>query len=142
VQVPGTVLRIDRSAFLAEAGHGSGLRQVLDHYLQAYLHQISQGVACNGLHAMVERCAHWILLTHDRAGGTEFPFTHEFLSQMLGVRRTAITEAAGALQRARLVRFGGGRITILDREGLEASSCECYEITRGEFDRLLTPLAS
>jgi CRP-like cAMP-binding protein len=92
------------------------------------------------MHAVVERCARWILLTHDRVGAEEFPLTQEFLSQMLGVRRASVTVAAGALQSAGFVRFWRGRITILDRDGLEGSSCECYEIIRHEFDRLLAPL--
>jgi CRP-like cAMP-binding protein len=141
VQVPGTVLRIDARAFLGETSNGNALRGVIERYVQAYLRQVSQQVACNAMHAVVERCARWILLTHDRVGAEEFPLTQEFLSQMLGVRRASVTVAAGALQSAGFVRFWRGRITILDRDGLEGSSCECYEIIRHEFDRLLAPLA-
>jgi CRP-like cAMP-binding protein len=141
VQVPGTVLRIDASVFMGETSNGNALRGVIERYVQAYLRQVSQQVACNAMHALVERCARWILLTHDRVGDEEFPLTQEFLSQMLGVRRASVTVAAGALQTAGFIRFRRGRITILDREGLEGSSCECYEMIRHEFDRLLAPLA-
>lgn len=142
VQVPGTVLRLDAKEFLREAQDGKAFRGVVERYVQAYLRQVAQQVACNGLHTVEERCSRWILLTHDRVGKDEFPLTQEFLSQMLGVRRASVTVAAGALQRASFVRFRRGRITILDREGLEGSSCECYEIIRHEFDRLLAPLAT
>jgi CRP-like cAMP-binding protein len=137
VQVPGTVLRLDSSAFLGEASNGRAFRGVIERYVQAFLRQVSQQVACNGLHSVEERCARWILLTHDRVGKDEFPLTQEFLAQMLGVRRASVTVAVGALQRAQFVRFWRGRVTIIDRQGLEASSCECYEIIRHEFDRLL-----
>jgi CRP-like cAMP-binding protein len=138
-QVPGTVLRTDVASFLREAQDGSAFRGVVQLYVQAYLRQVSQQVACNGLHPVVERCARWILLTHDRVGVDEFPLTQEFLSQMLGVRRATVTVAAGNLQSARFVRFDRGRIRILDRAGLEESACECYAIIRNEFDRLLGP---
>ncbi len=141
VQVPGTVLRIDAKSFHREVDNGSALRVVVERYVQAYLRQVSQQVACNGLHSVQERCARWILLTHDRVGEDEFPLTQEFLSQMLGVRRASVTVAAGSLQSAKFVRFWRGRISILDREGLESSSCECYHIIREEFDRLLAPLS-
>ena len=138
-QVPGTALRISARDFMEESRDGKPLRPIVERYVQAYLRQVSQQVACNGLHSVQERCARWILLTHDRVGADEFPLTQEFLSQMLGVRRASVTVAAGALQTAGFIRFRRGRITILDRQGLERSSCECYEIIRQEFDRLLTP---
>jgi CRP-like cAMP-binding protein len=139
VQVPGKVLRIDADVFLNEAQNGNVFRQIVERYVQAYLRQVSQQVACNGLHSVQERCARWILLTHDRVGEDEFPLTQEFLSQMLGVRRASVTVAVGALQSAQFVRFWRGRVTILDRQGLEGASCECYQIIRQEFDRLLAP---
>ncbi len=78
-----------------------------------------------------------MLLTHDRVSSDEFPLTHEFLSQMLGVRRASVTEVAGSLQKQGLISYRRGRVAVLDRAGLEASSCECYGVIRGEFDRLV-----
>ena len=96
-QVPGTALRISARDFMEESRDGKPLRPIVERYVQAYLRQVSQQVACNGLHSVQERCARWILLTHDRVGADEFPLTQEFLSQMLGVRRASVTVAAGAL---------------------------------------------
>jgi CRP-like cAMP-binding protein len=139
VQVPGTVLKMPAKVFLDEARNGKAFKVVVQRYIQAHMRQVSQQVACNGLHSVQERCARWILLTHDRVGEDEFPLTQEFLAQMLGVRRASVTVAAGSLQGASLVRFWRGRVTIVDRAGLEAASCECYKITAKEFDRLLGP---
>jgi CRP-like cAMP-binding protein len=136
VQVPGTVIRIDADRFSRQAT-GGALRDIAGRYLQAFLAQVSQQVACNGLHSVEERCSRWILLTHDRVKTDEFPLTQEFLSQMLGVRRASVTVAAGALQKAGFIRFNRGRLTVLDREGLESSACECYMAIRSEFRRLL-----
>lgn len=136
-QVPGEVLRMDASRFRAEMVPGSAFHAVIQRYVQAFFGQVSQQVACNGLHSIEERCSRWLLLTHDRVGADEFPITQEFLSQMLGVRRASVTLAAGMLQKAGFVRYHRGRMTIIDREGLEASSCECYGVIRAEFDRLL-----
>jgi CRP-like cAMP-binding protein len=137
VQVPGTVLSLDTAAFREETQDGSAFRGAVERYVQAYLRQVSQQVACNGLHSVVERCSRWILLTHDRVGQDEFPLTQEFLSQMLGVRRASVTVAAGTLQQAGFIQFNRGRVRVLDRRGLEDSSCECYAIIRQEFKRLV-----
>jgi len=137
VQVPGEVVRMAAEDFVAEIGEGRPLRDVVQRYVQAFFCQISQQVACNALHSVEKRCSRWLLLTHDRVGTDEFPITQEFLSQMLGVRRASVTIAAGILQRAGFVRYRGGRMTVIDRECLERSSCECYAIIRAEFDRLL-----
>jgi Mn-dependent DtxR family transcriptional regulator len=83
----------------------------------------------------------WLLMTHDRVGADEFHLTQEFLAQMLGVRRPSVTVAAGVLQRAGLIRYQRGRIRVVDRGGLEAGACECYDTVRSEFDRLLAPPA-
>ena len=79
----------------------------------------------------------WLLITHDRVAADEFPLTHEFLGQMLGVRRPSVSVVAGILQKAGLISYHRGRITVLNREGLEAASCECCEVVRKEYDRLL-----
>jgi Mn-dependent DtxR family transcriptional regulator len=99
--------------------------------------QVSQQVACNALHSVTARCSRWMLLTADRVSQNEFPLTQEFLAQMLGVRRASVTEAAGTLQDAGFIRYARGRVTVVDREGLEDAACECYRIVRTEFDRLL-----
>ena len=136
-QIPGDALRMTAAAFEAEAHSGGVLQQVLQRYTQGLLNQIAQSAACNRLHPMTERCARWLLMTHDRVEADEFPLTHEFLSQMLGVRRATVTVAVGTLQQAGLIRSHWGNITILDRAGLENASCECYRIIRAEYDRLL-----
>ena len=138
VQVPGEAKRIAADIFAAGADERPVLRRVLHRYTQAFLTQVSQTAACNRAHELQERCARWLLMTHDRvAGADSFPITHEFLSFMLGVRRAGVTVAAGTLQRAGLIRYSRGKVTVLDREGLEAASCECYGIVRKHFERLL-----
>jgi CRP-like cAMP-binding protein len=136
VQVPGEAVAMDAGAFL-EATESDPLRGLVQRYAQALFTQVSQQVACNGLHSVEERCSRWMLLTHDRVGSSEFPLTQEFLAQMLGVRRASVTVAAGMLQNAGFIRYRRGRVTIVDRDGLEEASCECYRIIRNEFDRLL-----
>lgn len=137
VQVPGTLLRLNAQILRQEVRSDGPLRDVIQRYVQALVSQISQQVACNGRHTVEQRCGRWLLLTHDRVGTDEFPLTHEFLSQMLGVRRASVTLAAGALQNAGLIQYRRGQITIRDRAGLEESTCECYQVIRDEFDRLL-----
>jgi CRP-like cAMP-binding protein len=137
VQVPGAVLAMDAAAFRSLIDGDGAVREVIQRYVQALFSQVSQQVACNGLHSVEERCSRWLLLTHDRVHSDEFPMTQEFLSQMLGVRRASVTLAAGALQKAGFIEYRRGRLKILDRAGLEGASCECYQVTRDEFDRLL-----
>jgi CRP-like cAMP-binding protein len=106
-------------------------------YAQALLEQTSQSVACNRRHAIVERCARWLLMTHDRVGRDRFDLTHDFLAFMLGVRRASVTVAAGTLQQAGMIRYSRGKVAILDRSRLEEASCECYRIVRSRFEQLL-----
>lgn len=94
-------------------------------------------MACNALHPVGERCARWLLMTHDRVGQQDFHLTHEFLAQMLGVGRPTVTLAAGLLQTAGLIRYHRGHIQVLDRERLEEASCECYTAIRSLYDRPL-----
>jgi len=136
-QVPGEAHRIESGAFRQEIGRAGDLRDVLSRYTQALFTQVAQSSACNRLHTMRERCARWLLQIHDRVGRDEFPLTQQFLSQMLGVRRATVTETASKLQEDGLITYDYGRITVTDRRGLEAASCECYEIIRREFARLL-----
>jgi CRP-like cAMP-binding protein len=138
VQVPGEAKRMPAAMFAQGADERPGLRRTLNRYTHAFLAQVSQTAACNRTHNLNERCARWLLMTHDRADGADtFPLTQEFLSFMLGVRRAGVTVAAGALQQAGLIKYSRGKITVTDRAGLEAASCDCYAIVRAQFDRLL-----
>ena len=137
VQVPGSVVCMDAGTFREEVLQQGALASLVERYTQAFFTQVSQQVACNGLHSVEQRCARWLLLTQDRVGTDEFPMTHEFLAQMLGVRRATVTVTAGILQKAGFVEFTRGRVAIVDRDGLEAAACECYGVTREVFDRLL-----
>jgi CRP-like cAMP-binding protein len=141
VQVPGEVLSMEAAAFQGLIASDGSVREVIQRYVQALFSQVSQQVACNGLHSVEERCSRRLLLTHDRVQSDEFPLTQEFLSQMLGVRRASVTLAARALQKAGFIEYRRGRLKILDRAGLEQASCECYQLIRDEFDRLLGPSA-
>jgi CRP-like cAMP-binding protein len=128
---------MDAGAFTAQLAEDNAFAAVVRRYTQAFFSQISQQVACNGLHSIEERCARWMLLTHDRVGADEFPLTQEFLSQMLGVRRASVSLVAGMLQQAGFIRYQRGRVTVTDRAGLETATCECYLVLREVFDRLL-----
>jgi CRP-like cAMP-binding protein len=136
-QVGGEMRRMRANVFRAEVRKDGPLQLLVMRYTQALLNTVSQATACNQLHAVEKRCARWLLATHDRVGADEFPLTQEFLAMMLGVRRASVTEAAGALQKAKLVTYHRGRIQILNRKKLEAASCECYRLIRDQLDRLL-----
>jgi CRP-like cAMP-binding protein len=136
-QVAGDLLRMRAARFRREVRRSLALRRVMLRYTQAFIHQISQHAACNRRHSIIERCARWLLMTRDRVGVDEFVLTQEFLSQMLGVRRATVTIAAGTLQRAGLIRYTRGRMTIVDRKKLERASCDCYRGIRREYNRLL-----
>jgi CRP-like cAMP-binding protein len=110
---------------------------LLDRYVQAYVNMLGQLAACNRLHNVYERCARWLLMTQDRVGTNEIGLTHEYLAMMLGTQRSGVTIAAGTLQQAGFIRYARGVITILDREGLEGASCECYEVAREQFGGLM-----
>lgn len=133
-QIPGRVLRIDASAFKEELGRSGKLLRIVQRYAHALLAKVGQAVACNRLHSTEQRCCKWLLLTHDSAASDDFPLTQEFLSQMLGVRRAGVSEVASNLQNAGLIRYRRGTVTILDRRGLERSSCECYATIRKTFE--------
>ena len=139
VQLEGTALKISAAAFRAEMDRSATFRARLLHYALAFHAQVTLTAACNARHAIESRLARWLLIAHDRAGADEFPMTHEFLSLMLGVRRPGVTIAAGMLQKAGLIHYARGRMTITDRLGLEVASCECYHTVRHEFARLLGP---
>jgi CRP-like cAMP-binding protein len=136
-QVRGYGLAMPAGAFLAELARNASLRDVVDRYIPALFGQISQAAACNRLHTNEERLSRWLLMSHDRVGADEFSITHEFLGQMLGSRRATVTLSAGILQAAGLIKYHRGRLTIVDREGLEEVSCECYGAIKQELDAVL-----
>jgi CRP-like cAMP-binding protein len=115
----------------------SRLQMLLLRNTHALFNQVAQVAACNRVHPVEKRLARCFLLTHDRTGVNEFPMTHEFLAELLGVRRATVTEAATALQRAGLIRNERGRIVIVDRAGLEQAACECYRAMQSQYDRVL-----
>ena len=125
------------SLFKKELARSASMRAVMLRYTHAFFNQVAQSAACNHFHSLQQRCCRWLLMTHDRMQSDEFLLTQEFLAMMLGVQRTGVTAAAGALQRAGLIRYKRGNVTILDRRGLMHRSCECYGVSKREFDRLL-----
>jgi CRP-like cAMP-binding protein len=135
-QVPGGALRISSGRFSDHVNESDALQALLHRYTLALLTQIGQSSACNRLHTLSERCARWILMTHDRVHRDAFTLTQEFLAQMLGVRRAGVNEAMQELQQGGLVTYGRGEVTVTDRAGLEAASCECYALIRDEHQRL------
>jgi CRP-like cAMP-binding protein len=139
IQVPGEGLRLPASVFTAAFDASPTMRQTFLHYVHAFFNQVAQSAACNHIHLLNQRCARWLLMTHDRVQSDQFVLTQEFLSMMLGVRRSGVSEAAGKLREAKLIEYRRGLVTILDRKGLEAISCECYAVSKHEFDRLLGP---
>jgi CRP-like cAMP-binding protein len=139
-QVPGRALTMPAPLFMDLGNGGSALQTILQRYTQALITQIAQNVACNRLHSVEQRCARWLLMTHDRVDGDEFALTQEFLAQMVGVGRSAVNAAAQKLQDPGCIRYSRGRITIRDRTRLAAAACDCYAIIREEFERL-TPAA-
>ncbi len=135
-QVRGNVLSLPVEVFLTNFASAPTFRRIVLRYTEALFNFMGQSIACNRLHTVNERCARWLLLTHDRIlGGGEFDLTQEFLSIMLGVSRPGVSIAAGALQEAGLIRYSRGHVEIRDRQGLEAASCECYAINAREFAR-------
>jgi len=136
-QVGGDALRMPSDAFLAEIDRAPALTSLLHRYTQALFTQVAQASACNRLHPVRQRCARWLLQSHDRTGTDEFPLTHDFLAQMLGVRRASVSEVAAQMQNAGLIEYAYGRVTIKDREALERNACECYAIIAREYARLL-----
>jgi CRP-like cAMP-binding protein len=136
-QVPGEALRMEAAAFQVEMRRGGRLQALVRRYTQALMNQMAQATVCNHLHSVEQRMCRWLLMTHDRVGADQFPLTQEFLAQMLAVRRPTVTTVAGVLQKAGLISYHRGRMTVLDRKGLEAASCECYRVVKKELDRLL-----
>ena len=143
VQVPGTGLQMDAGIFRRELDRSLTLNLTVLRYVHAFFNQVAQSAACAHLHRVEQRCCRWLLMTRDRMPSDDFLLTQEFLGMMLGVRRTTVTEVMGSLQKAGLIRYRRGHVSILEPEALRQRACECYEISKLEFDRLLgdTPLA-
>jgi CRP-like cAMP-binding protein len=137
MQVAGQGLQMKAKLFWQEMHRSSSLRMAMLHYSHAFFNQVAQSAACNTFHNLERRCCRWLLMTHDRMHSNEFQLTQEFLAMMLGVRRPGVTHAAGELQRAGMIRYTRGNVTILDHSALMKRSCECYAVSKKEFDRLL-----
>ena len=132
VQGVGSAMKMKATAFRKECNNGGALPRLLLRYAHSVLTQVTQSAVCNQFHEVNACLARWLLMTHDRMHSDEFQITQEFLSNMLGVRREGVSIAAGELQRRKLIQYSRGRLKILDRAGLEATSCGCYEIIKSE----------
>ena len=137
VQAAGWAYRLKRRHLHDEFARGGALQHVLLLYTQALLTLTAQTVICNRHHTIDQQLCRWLLLSLDRSPSSVVTTTHEHIANMLGVRRESVTEAAGNLQRRGLVRSNRGKVTVVDRAGLESRSCECYRVVRREYDRLL-----
>ena len=137
VQGSGSALRISPTSLHHELTRSVPLRSALHRYVYVSLAQLAQVAACNSFHALDARLVRWLLMTHDRAHSDEFHLTHEFLAQMLGVRRVGVTNAASALQKNGLVSYSRGNIRVLDRAGLEAATCSCYQAAKKTYEQVL-----
>jgi CRP-like cAMP-binding protein len=137
VQIPGIALRIDAASCRAAFDRRGSFHTVALRFVEAFLNLGAQTAACNLHHSAEQRFARWLLMMQDRVELPTMPMTHEFLSLMLGVRRTGVTAIARDLQRAGLIQYHRGKLLITDRDGLEASACECYRIDRKRVERLL-----
>src|SRR3977135_2260001 len=137
VQVPGTALSMNTGIFRSELQRSPTLKLIMLRYAHAFFNQVAQSVACGHLHKVEQRCCRWLLMTRDRMPSGDFLLTHEFLGMMLGVRRTTVTDVMGSLQKAGLIQYRRGPGSIPDQDAPQQRACECYEISRLEFDRLL-----
>ena len=139
VQLEGGMVRCPIEFLQSEFKRSEHVRDLFVSYSETLLSQVQQTVACNAMHTTEERMCRWLLMMHDRAEGEALPYTHEFLSHMLGANRKSVTLAARSLQTAGLISYRRGRIQVLDRPGLEKASCECYAVVKERFDAFLTP---
>jgi CRP-like cAMP-binding protein len=133
VQIPGKALRASIEVVRAEVELDQSVAKIISRYCGSMLTQVMHSVACNGLHSVQERCCRWLLCAQDRLQSVEIPITHEGLAHILGVRRASISSVLQPLQEAALVRYGRGRLVILDRERMKATACECYAAMHQEI---------
>ncbi|MDQ6628541.1 MAG: Crp/Fnr family transcriptional regulator [Pseudomonadota bacterium] len=140
VQSAGQGFRLKGSAIKEEFNGSGPVMHVLLRYTQALITQMAQTAVCNRHHSLDQQLCRWLLLSLDRLHGNELVMTQELIANMLGVRREGVTEGALKLQKAGLIKYARGRITVLDRKGLEKRSCECYAVVKKEYDRLLPDL--
>ena len=137
MQVPDTNAEaMSVEAFRRELDRRGPFYECVQVYSQALIMLMMQSTACMALHSVEQRCCRWLLMTHDRVHRDDFQLSHEFLAMMLGSTRPTVTSVAGALQKARLIKYVHGHITVVNRLGLEAASCECYRTIKAHFDRL------
>lgn len=137
VQLSGASLRMKSRLFKKELARSPSMHAVMLRYANVFFNQVAQSAVCNHFHSIQQKCCRWMLMTSDRMQSDEFLLTQELLAMMLGVQRTGVSAAATSLQRAGLIRYRRGTVTILDRRGLKRRSCECYGISKKELDRLL-----
>lgn len=136
VQVPGLALRMPSEKFRRHLAEVPAFHHVVGAYVMEFFTMVAQTSACNRIHSATQRCARWILMTQDRVHGDDFPLTQQFLSEMLGVNRPTVSNAEVTLSDQGLIAYRHGKMKVLDREGLKAASCECYQLIRDRFDRL------
>ena len=129
-------MKMKTAAVLAEFNRYGALHDLLLQYLHGLFMQVARTAICNRIHPIQQRLCRWLLMIRDRTGSDDLNLTHEFIGSMLGARRTDVTIAAGALQKAGLIRYSRGQVAVLDAQRLVASSCDCYRISKAEFDRL------
>ncbi len=137
VQIPGSAFRIAHDRLRRVMAEDDTLRLLLERYAHFTIAQLAQTAACNRLHYIEERCCRWLLIAHDAARSDVFQLTQEFLAMMLGVQRSGVSIAANYLQKAGLIRYSRGQVTIANRDGLEDAACECYAAMRMEFDKVI-----
>jgi CRP-like cAMP-binding protein len=137
VQSAGYAFRLKALLLKQEFNRSGPMQHLLLRYTQALITQMAQTAVCNRHHSVDQQLCRWLLLSLDRLASNELTMTQELIANMLGVRREGVTEAAGKLQGAGLIHYSRGRITVLDRPGVEARACECYAVVKKEFDRLL-----
>lgn len=139
VQSAGQAFRVPSKVLKEEFRRGGALQHVLLRYTQALITRMSQTAVCNRHHSVKQQFCRWLLMSLDRLATNELTMTQKLIANMLGVRREGVTEAAGKLQKLGLIDYQRGRITVLDRAGVEKQACECYEVVKNEFKRLLPP---